>query len=316
MPSGQGFGILGVDAATVADAAFWDASFADESLDELASRLVPETQVRCPSCWCRAAGAHGDPNSRRSSSLVEVVGRADAFPGVSSDDPIVVVDAATLEERVGVGNPFFSANARTEYWIKGDTQEAVAAVSELEAYPLDTVDAREVQGRPFIKAAIDTFSMLNVLGLGAALLVVGVLVVYLQARQRARAVSNVLSCGWGCGSGRRGSRSDSSSGRSSSRRSSSAPPSACGRTYSSRRCSTRCRRSRLRRCSRALVVLVWTVLALAAVAGSARGSCSGGRRRSTWGRCSALPNEPVPARCVDLVKTYRTPTGAVTRSAG
>ena len=24
-----------------------------------------------------------------------------------------------------------------------------------------------------------------------------------------------------------------------------------------------------------------------------------------------MPSEPVPARCVDLVKTYRTPTGAV-----
>ena len=46
---------------------------------------------------------------------------------------------------------------------------------------------------PFIKAAIETFSMLNVLGLAAAVLVIGVLVVYLQARQRARTVSNVLS---------------------------------------------------------------------------------------------------------------------------
>jgi ABC-type antimicrobial peptide transport system permease subunit len=46
---------------------------------------------------------------------------------------------------------------------------------------------------PFVAAAIDTFAMLNVLGLAAAFLVIGVLVVYLQARQRARTVSNVLS---------------------------------------------------------------------------------------------------------------------------
>ncbi len=51
----------------------------------------------------------------------------------------------------------------------------------------------EVKDVPFIAAAIDTFAMLNVLGLAAALLVIGVLVVYLQARQRARSVSNVLS---------------------------------------------------------------------------------------------------------------------------
>jgi ABC-type antimicrobial peptide transport system permease subunit len=66
-------------------------------------------------------------------------------------------------------------------------------VSELEAFPLDTLTAEEVKDVPFIKAAIDTFSMLNVLGLAAASLVIGVLVVYLQARQRARTVSNVLS---------------------------------------------------------------------------------------------------------------------------
>ena len=195
LPSGVGFDILGVDAATIADAAFWDDSFADESLEELVSRL-PADDTMGPLPVLLVQGG-GEPTAIQTAQVelpVEVVGRADAFPGVSSNDPVVVVDAASLEERAGVqGNPFFSANARTEYWIEGDTQEALAAVSELEAYPLGTVTLEEVKDVPFIKAAIDTFSMLNVLGLGAALLVVGVLVVYLQARQRARAVSNVLS---------------------------------------------------------------------------------------------------------------------------
>jgi hypothetical protein len=113
---------------------------------------------------------------------------------VISDDPVVVVDAASLERRVGAqGNPFLSANARTEYWIAGDTDEALAGVDELEAFPLGTMTMEEVRDIPFIEAAIQTFSMLNLLGLAAALLVVGVLIVYLQARQRARAVSSVLS---------------------------------------------------------------------------------------------------------------------------
>jgi hypothetical protein len=147
----------------------------------------------------------GEPTAIKTAQTevpVEVVGRADAFPGVSSDDPVVVVDAGSLEGRVGPqGNPFLSANANTMYWIEGDTDEALAAVSDLEAYPLDTVTLEEVKDVPFIKAAIDTFAMLNVLGLGAALLVVGVLVVYLQARQRARAVSNVLSLRMGMRAG-------------------------------------------------------------------------------------------------------------------
>jgi uncharacterized protein YggT (Ycf19 family) len=125
---------------------------------------------------------------------VRVVGRARAFPGVFSDDPVLVVDQASLEARLGAGgNPLRRSSARTEYWIAGDTQEALADVSRLTAFPLDTLTADEVKDVPFIAAAIDTFAMLNVLGMAAAVLVVGVLIVYLQARQRARTVSNVLS---------------------------------------------------------------------------------------------------------------------------
>ena len=69
----------------------------------------------------------------------------------------------------------------------------LASVGELEAFPLGTLTADEVKDVPFIAASIDTFSMLNILGLAAGVLVIGVLVVYLQARQRARTVSNVLS---------------------------------------------------------------------------------------------------------------------------
>jgi hypothetical protein len=130
----------------------------------------------------------------RSEVPIEVVGRAAAFPGVSSDDPVLVVDARSLDERVGPGqNPLERPGARTEYWIAGDTEEALASVGELEAFSLGTLTMDEVKDVPFIAAAIDTFAMLNVLGLAAAVLVIGVLVVYLQARQRARAVSNVLS---------------------------------------------------------------------------------------------------------------------------
>jgi predicted lysophospholipase L1 biosynthesis ABC-type transport system permease subunit len=113
---------------------------------------------------------------------------------MSSDDPVLVVDIASFERRLGSGgNPLERPDAQTQYWIAGDQDEVLAAVSELEAFQLGTLSVDEVKDVPFIKAAIDTFSMLNILGLSAASLVVGVLVVYLQTRQRARTVSNVLS---------------------------------------------------------------------------------------------------------------------------
>jgi FtsX-like permease family len=187
------FDILGIDASTIADAAYWADAFADGSLDDMVSRLRSDEG---PLRAILVQGG-GDPSTIQTAQVelpIDVVGRAIAFPGVSSDDPVIVVDVASLTARVGAqGNPLLSPNARTEYWIAGDPADVLPAVGELEAYPLGTLTAEDVKDVPFIKAAIETFSMLNLLGLAAALLVVGVLVVYLQARQRARMVSNVLS---------------------------------------------------------------------------------------------------------------------------
>jgi putative ABC transport system permease protein len=193
LPGDVPFDMVGIDPETIVGAAYWDESFADEPLDELVGRLRA-AEGPLPAILVQG---DGEPTSIAIAQIeipVEVVGRAAAFPGVSSDDPVLVVDVASLEERLGAGgNPLRRSSAQTEFWIAGDTEEALSAVSELEAFPLGTLTAREVKDVPFIAAAIDTFAMLNVLGLTAALLVIGVLVVYLQARQRSRTVSNVLS---------------------------------------------------------------------------------------------------------------------------
>lgn len=193
VPGDVPFDILGIDADTIVGAAYWDDAFSDEALADLVGRLRSE-EGPLPVLLVQGSG---DPTAIRTAQVelpIDVVGRAVAFPGVSSDDPVIVVDVATLTARVGPQfNPLLSSNARTEYWIAGDPDEVIPAIAELEAFPLGTLTAEDVKDVPFIKAAIDTFSMLNLLGLAAALLVVGVLIVYLQARQRARIVSNVLS---------------------------------------------------------------------------------------------------------------------------
>jgi hypothetical protein len=198
-PGDVPFDMVGIDPETIVGAAFWDDSFSDEPLADLVARLPSESG---PLPVLLVQG-EGDPTAMAIAQIetpIEVVGTANAFPGVSSDDPVLVVDARSLESRLGAGgNPLDRPSARTEYWIAGDTDEALASVGELEAYPLGTLTAEQVKDVPFIAAAIDTFAMLNVLGLAAALLVIGVLVVYLQARQRARSVSNVLSMRMGMG---------------------------------------------------------------------------------------------------------------------
>jgi putative ABC transport system permease protein len=193
LPGEQPFDMVGIDPETIVGAAFWNDAFADEPLDALVARLSRRSGP-LPVLLVQGEGTPAAIEMSNLETPIEVVGRARAFPGVYSDDPLLVVDAAALEERTGAQhNPLRRPGARTELWIAGDTEEALAALGELDAFPLGTLTAETVKDVPFIKAAIETFSMLNVLGLAAALLVVGVLVVYLQARQRARTVSNVLS---------------------------------------------------------------------------------------------------------------------------
>jgi putative ABC transport system permease protein len=193
LPGDQRFDMVGIDPATIVGAAFWDDSFADEPLGDMVARLSRRSGP-LPVLLVQGQGTPTAIEVSNAETPIEVVGRARAFPGVYSDDPMLVVDAAGLEERVGGRhNPLRRPGARTELWIKGDADEAVAAISGLDAFPLGTLTAQDVKDVPFIQAAIETFSMLNVLGLAAAFLVIGVLVVYLQARQRARTVSNMLS---------------------------------------------------------------------------------------------------------------------------
>jgi putative ABC transport system permease protein len=193
LPGDVPFDMIGIDPETLSGAAFWDDEFSNESLDEMIARL---RSASGPLPVLLIEGV-GTPNSIAIAEVeipVEVVGRARAFPGASSDDPVIVVDVRSLERHLGEGgSPLERPSARTEYWIKGDTKEALASVRELEAYPLGTLSAEDVKDIPFIAAAIHTFAMLNLVGLAAALLVIGVLVVYLQARQRSRTVSSVLS---------------------------------------------------------------------------------------------------------------------------
>ena len=203
-PGDVPFDMVAIDPETIVGAAYWDDSFSDEPLDDLVGRL-PSKSGPLPVLLVQGDGEPTGMEIGQGQAPIEVVGRATAFPGASSDDPVLVVDVDSLERRLDAGgNPLHRPSARTEYWIAGPTDEALASVAELEAFSLGTITADEVKDIPFIAATIDTFAMLNVLGLAAAVLVMGVLVVYLQARQRARTVSNVLSMRMGMRQGQAG----------------------------------------------------------------------------------------------------------------
>ena len=77
--------------------------------------------------------------------------------------------------------------------MHGPPTEVLATADQLGAFVLATLTADEVKDIPYIDAAIDTFAMLNLLGVTALLLVLVVAIVYVQARQRARVLGAALS---------------------------------------------------------------------------------------------------------------------------
>lgn len=194
-PSGVRFDLLAVDTDTFASAAFWDPSFASEPLDTLLRRLSRPSEGPLPVIV--AAAPNADPSwitIGTRSVPVQMVGQANAFPGMLSRRPLVVVDAQQMLDTLG-GRPHPSTGAGLgdELWIRGDPRAAREALNRLSYRPFVVLTADEVKDIAYINAVVDTFLMMKVLGLLAAILVFAAMLMYLQARQRSEIVSYGLS---------------------------------------------------------------------------------------------------------------------------
>jgi putative ABC transport system permease protein len=191
------FDLLAVDPRTLSSAAYWNDAFSDDGLDELANRLdTGDPGVSLPIVLSNGDGFEPVSLDLAGATVpVTVVGRATSFPGTSSGaHPLVVVSYGSLAEAFADRNdPLNTSMASTEFWIRGAAGPIVASIDRLGVLPLLVVTADEVEDIPYINAAIQTFVMLDVLGVVAMILLVVVALVYLQARQRSRVIAGELS---------------------------------------------------------------------------------------------------------------------------
>ena len=194
-PGGGSVDLLGIDTETIAAATHWDPQFGAESLDDVASAVADDGTDTL-----KVAVANGSIDGARAlvyggdeTISIEIVDTVDTFPGTSSRSPLVIADSDALARMLPVLGPLENPRASTELWAKGDAQTISNTLAGLEDEPYSVLTAEEVKDIPSISAVIDTFGVLNVLGLGAGLLVIAVILMYLQARQRARVVSFGLS---------------------------------------------------------------------------------------------------------------------------
>jgi putative ABC transport system permease protein len=194
-PGGRALDLLAIDADTFADAAYWNDAFVDGQLPDLLEALQRSHDGRVPVILAAGEGLDLDTLSIAVGEMrVDVIAEASAFPGMSSLNPLVVVDADTLHDTVDLPfDPLNSPTASTELWVRGPPGAAIRMLSELEFPPGTTLTADEVKDIPYISAALDTFVIVNVLGLVAAALVFVGMLLYLNARQRSQVVAYALS---------------------------------------------------------------------------------------------------------------------------
>jgi putative ABC transport system permease protein len=183
--------LLGVDRSTFARAAFWDKSFSGRSLSDLLRALAPgsagspipivATGDRFPRTGTVAYLRGLGPTLHAFRTVASVK----AFPGLSSNIPLVVMDQSEM--------PGADAPRQFSLWAKGSQATIDRAVKSAGLLVVGEQTASEVQGLSDFRVFSWAFGFLQALGVMTGLIALGGVLLYLEARQRAREVSYALS---------------------------------------------------------------------------------------------------------------------------
>lgn len=182
--------VIAVDPDSLPAAAYWDKRFGAPSLRGLMSQLEGPGSVFVGSeedaLGLSLGGAEMD---------VERVASVNAFPGMLSERPTIVVAQDYLRDAVEEqGSGLLSSSAvAAEWWIRGDPAAISDALPTVEDPPYAVLTAEEVRDIPYIATTLATFRILDALGVVGAILVIVASLAYLQSRERARAVSSQLA---------------------------------------------------------------------------------------------------------------------------
>ena len=134
--STEEFDLLAIDPTTFASAAYWRSSFADEPLDDMVHRLAtpaPDGTLRVLVVNSGETPAGIDMAQRELG--IDVVGRAESFPGMVSKRAMLVVDRSSLETAFAPEPPLADPNASTEIWARGPGAAAALAAMDPAALP-------------------------------------------------------------------------------------------------------------------------------------------------------------------------------------
>jgi putative ABC transport system permease protein len=200
-PGNDAVDILAVDPDSFVDAAYWDAEFSQEPLDELIGSLRERSDE---GIQVVLAGEAPDPDLLSVSSYdipITVGGRARRFPGMVGERPTVVISAEQLAAQIDVAGGSLEgiAGRQLQVWSDG-SQPALQQALEADDQPAFAfLTAAELRDTPSYLSLTWTFGLMKALGLLIGLVALLGTLLYLQTRQKERQVSYALSRRMGLG---------------------------------------------------------------------------------------------------------------------
>jgi putative ABC transport system permease protein len=191
--SGERVTVIGVEPASLASVAFWDPGFSSTSLPDLMDRLRGATPT-LPAIVVNGSLPEGATLGLAGYRVpLRVVGSASAFPGEHPGVNVVVSAPRLRALLTSHGASLSLLNASYRALASGDPEVARAFLVSSGADPTTIVDARSRLDRPGFHALSWAFGFMEVLGIVTALVALIGLLLYLQARQRAREMSYALT---------------------------------------------------------------------------------------------------------------------------
>jgi hypothetical protein len=203
LPSDVHADVLAVDTSRFASIAFWNSDLADRPLEDLMSSLQDYEGQRLPVVVAGPVpgGVLTATDGRVTVSTgayeiqAQVVGRASAFPGMSSLRPLLVTDQTRLAAALTAVERDPESLLGEQVWARGDAEPTLA---KLAAAGLGEIGAEQVQtaadfaARPALRAQTWTLGYLRAVAGAAALLGLIGLGLHAAAQHRRRTVAGVL----------------------------------------------------------------------------------------------------------------------------
>jgi putative ABC transport system permease protein len=185
--------VYAIDPATFADAAFWDASLADRSLEAIMTELSePRTDGVLSAVVVSADSVV--PNGRTAMTIgdtqpvevtIEPLDGVTAFPGMRRFGPTVFVSAPMLEQF----EPTTSGTGTRDVWVRGDRELIVDRLDQAGAQYTEIRGPSMVADLLAFEAVSWTFDFVLAVGSVAGVLVFAGVAVYLDAAHRSRLLS-------------------------------------------------------------------------------------------------------------------------------